>query len=148
MAKPNILLIITDQMRSTALGCAGVESVQTPNLDAFAFQGIRFANAVSNTPACTPARATLLTGKHVLSHGLVNNEMQLGHDHNSLAHALGAQGYRCGYIGKWHVDGVNRGAYIPPGPRRQGFDDYWAGTECNHRYLAGYFYDDEKRRPV
>jgi arylsulfatase A-like enzyme len=148
MRKPNILLVITDQMRSTALGCANVEAVQTPNLDRFAAQGVRFTNAVSNTPACTPARATFLTGKHVLSHGLVNNEMQLGHDHTSIAHALNEAGYRSGYIGKWHVDGVNRGAYIPAGPRRQGFDDYWAGTECNHRYMAGYYYNEETRKPV
>ena len=60
---PNILFVICDQMRSTALGCAGVEKVLTPHLDAFAQQGTRFTNAVSNTPACTPARATLLTGK-------------------------------------------------------------------------------------
>lgn len=148
MTRPNILLVLTDQMRSTALGCAQVESVITPNLDAFASEGIRFTNAVSNTPACTPARATLFTGMHILRHELVNNEMQLSQRHVSLAHALGSAGYRCGYVGKWHLDGVNRGAYIPPGPRRQGFDDFWAGTECNHRYRAGYYYDDDTRQPI
>ena len=145
---PNVLLVICDQMRGTALGCAGVESVRTPRLDAFAGQGTRFTNAVSNTPACTPARATMLTGKHILSHGLVNNDMQLGHDHRSLARCLTDQGYACGYIGKWHLDGVNRAAFIPPGPRRQGFDDFWAGVECNHNYFAGYRYDETTRQPV
>ena len=144
---PNILFVICDQMRSTALGCAGVEKVLTPHLDAFAQQGTRFTNAVSNTPACTPARATLLTGKHILSHGLVNNDMQLGHGHQSLARCLTARGYGCGYIGKWHLDGVNRGAFVPPGPRRQGFDDFWAGVECNHNYFGGYHYDEETRQP-
>jgi len=147
MTQPNILFVICDQMRSTALGCAGVEQVLTPNLDAFAEQGTRFTNAVSNTPACTPARATLLTGKHILSHGLVNNDMQLGHDHQSFARCLTAQGYSCGYIGKWHLDGVNRGAFIPPGPRRQGFDDFWAGVECNHNYFGGYYYGEETQQP-
>jgi arylsulfatase A-like enzyme len=146
--KPNILFILTDQMRSTAMGCAGVENVRTPNLDRLAEEGTRFTNAVSNTPACTPARASLLTGKHVLSHGLVQNDMQLGHNHRAIAHVLTDAGYRCGYIGKWHVDGVNRGAYIPPGPRRQGFDDFWAGTECNHNYFAGYYYEEKTREPV
>ncbi len=146
--RPNILLILTDQMRSTAMGCAGVENVHTPNLDRLAGEGVRFVNAVSNTPACTPARATLLTGKHVLTHGLVQNETSLGFDQRTLAHALNDAGYRCGYVGKWHVDGRGRGAYIPPGPRRAGFDDFWAGTECNHDYFAGYYYDDATAQPV
>jgi len=146
--RPNILIVLTDQMRSTALGCADVEAVLTPHLDRFAGQGTRFANAVSNTPACAPARASLLTGLHVLSHGVINNEMSLRTDVTSLAHAFSRAGYACAYIGKWHVDGVNRGAYIPPGPRRQGFDDSWAGTECNHQYFAGYYYDDATRAPV
>ncbi len=140
--RPNIVVVLVDQMRATALGCAGQEHVVTPHLDAFARQGIRYTNAVSNTPACTPARASLLTGKHVFQHGLVNNELSLGTHHTSLAHALNGAGYDCAYIGKWHVDGVNRGAFIPPGPRRQGFDHYWAGTECNHNYFAGYYYDE------
>ncbi len=146
--RPNILFVLVDQMRSTAMGCAGVEGVHTPHLDRLAGEGTRFVNAVSNTPACTPARACLLTGKHTLHHRLINNDLQLGHDHRTLAHCLTDAGYRCGYIGKWHVDGVNRGAYIPPGPRRQGFDDFWAGTECNHNYFAGYYYDDATRQPV
>ncbi|MFC1734716.1 sulfatase-like hydrolase/transferase [Candidatus Hydrogenedentota bacterium] len=146
--KPNIIVVMTDQMRATAMGCTGVEKVITPNLDRFAAEGTRFTNAVSNTPACTPARATFLTGKHVLSHKMVNNDMQLGHSHRSLAHCLNDAGYDCSYIGKWHIDGVNRGAFIPPGPRRQGFDDFWAGTECNHWYFQGYYYDDDSATPV
>ncbi len=61
---PNIIFIFTDQQRSTALGCAGVEDVRTPHLDRFATQGVRFTNAVSNTPTCAPARATILTRRH------------------------------------------------------------------------------------
>lgn len=145
--KPNIVLVIADQMRSTAMGCSGREPVVTPNLDRFAGEGIRFTNAVSNTPACTPARATLLTGKHVFGHGLISNDLPLSSDHTSVAHALNAAGYDCAYIGKWHVDGVNRAAFIPS-ERRQGFDDFWAGVECNHQYLDGYCYDDRTREPI
>ena len=57
MDRPNILFVLTDQMRSTAMGCAGVEKVYTPNLDSLAAQGTRFTNAISNTPACAPAFA-------------------------------------------------------------------------------------------
>jgi arylsulfatase A-like enzyme len=51
---------------------------------------------------------------------LINNDMQLGTHYRGLAHALNEHGYDCGWIGKWHLDGENRGAFIPPGPRRQG----------------------------
>lgn len=98
---------------------------------------------------------TIITGdlgclcfKHVLSHGLVQNDMSLGRNHTTLADAFNASGYRCGYVGKLHVDGRGRGAYIPPGPRRLGFDDWWAGTECNHRYFQGYHYDDATQQPT
>ena len=61
-ARPNILYIITDEMRSTAMGYAGVEKVMTPNLDRLASEGTRFTNAITNTPVCSAARASLLTG--------------------------------------------------------------------------------------
>ena len=53
----------------------GIEKVKTPHLDRFAREGARFTNALSNTPSCTPARATLLTGKYAITHGLVTNDM-------------------------------------------------------------------------
>lgn len=145
--RPNIILVCADQMRSTALGCAGVEAVRTPNLDAFAGQGSRFTNAVSNTPSCAPARATLLTGLHVLTHRLMNNDMPLRMDVRSLAHGLQDAGYRCGYIGKWHIDEADRGIFIPPGPRRRGFDDYWAVANCEHHYFAAHYYLNDDPEP-
>lgn len=60
--KTNIILALCDQMLGSALGCLGKEHVKTPDLDAFAHNGALFTNAVSNTPACTPARASLLAG--------------------------------------------------------------------------------------
>ena len=145
---PNILFVITDQMRSTAMGCSGVEKVITPNLDKLAAQGTRFTNAIANSPACTPSRANLITSKFVFSHGLVNNDMQLGTNFKSIAHCLNDEGYNCGYIGKWHLDCEDRGVFIPPGPRRQGFDDLWAVAECNHNYFKGYYYLNDNPEPV
>jgi arylsulfatase A-like enzyme len=140
--------MLTDQMRPTAMGCAGVEEVHTPHLDRLAAQGTRFTNAVSNTPACTPARATLLTGLHTITHQAVNNDIQLRTDVRSIAHCLNEAGYHCAYIGKWHLDRADRGAFIPPGPRRQGFDDFWAVAQCNHRYFQGYYYMNVDPDPV
>ncbi len=146
MDKPNILFVLTDQMRSTAMGCTGVENVHTPNLDRLASQGTRFTNAISNTPACAPARATIFTGLHVLSHELVNNEKQVKLGTCTWAGGLTDAGYKCGYIGKWHMDGGARTAFTPPGDRRLGFDDYWAVANCTHSYMESFYYEDDDPR--
>lgn len=145
--KPNILFILTDQMRSSAMGCAGVENVLTPNLDRLAAEGTRFTNAIANTPSCAPSRASLFTGLHTLSHEVVNNELQVKLGTGTLAGALGNNGYKCGYIGKWHLDGGPRTAFTPPGPRRLGFDDYWAVANCTHDYMDAFYYENENPDP-
>ncbi|MBK1880510.1 sulfatase family protein [Pelagicoccus mobilis] len=143
MNKPNILYILTDQMRSTAMGCSGIENVDTPNLDRLASEGTRFTNAIANTPSCAPSRGTIFTGMHTLDHGVVNNEVQVKNDGPTFAGALRDNGYKCGYIGKWHLDGGARTGFTPPGPRRLGFDDYWAVANCTHNYMKGFYYGDE-----
>lgn len=148
MNNPNLLFILTDQMRATAMGCAGLENVITPNLDALARQGTRFTRAIANSPACSPSRASLWSGMHAINHQLVNNDIPLRTDFHSFAHALNDRGYRCGYVGKWHLDCNDRGIRIPPGPRRQGFDDFWAAFNCNHDYFEGYYYRDDEPHPV
>jgi len=145
--RPNILFVFTDQQRSTALGCAGVEDVRTPHLDRFAAEGTRFTNAVANTPSCSPARASLLTGLHALHHGLIVNDLPLRTDVPHVAECLNDAGYRCGYIGKWHVDGGDRGGFIPPGERRRGFDDFWAVANCTHNYHAAHYYLNDDPEP-
>ena len=148
VTRPNILYVFADQMRSTAMGCAGVEKVLTPNLDRFATEGTRFTNAVSNTPVCCPARATLLTGLHALSHEVVFNDKLMRTDLHCIAHCLNDAGYRCGYVGKWHLDTADRGGFIPPGPRRRGFDDFFAASNCNHHYFQAYYYLNDGPKPV
>ena len=141
-SRPNILFVFADQLRASSLGHVGQEPVLTPCLDAFAQQGLRFTRAVSNAPICSPMRASILTGLHPLSHGMVTNDLQLRQDVTSIAHVLGEQGYRTGYVGKWHLDGEDRAGFTPPGPRRQGFD-FWAVANCNHLYMEGYYYRDD-----
>lgn len=145
--KPNILFILTDQMRSTAMGMAGREKVRTPNLDALAAAGTRFTNAIANCPSCAPARATLFTGLHTLSHRVVNNELQVRLDVPTFAGSLTAAGYACGCIGKWHLDGGPREGFTPPGPRRLGFDDYWAVANCTHAYMNSFYYENDDPGP-
>lgn len=140
MTKPNILFVFSDQQRASTLGCMHDEPVQTPHLDRLAAEGILFTNAIANTPVCTPSRATLLTGRHALTNRTFANDLRLPEEEQSIADLLKAQGYRTGYVGKWHLDGISRHIFTPPGRRRHGFDDYWAAYNCNHRYLDGKYY--------
>lgn len=69
--KPHIILLMTDQQRGDALGCAGNKAILTPNLDALASEGNLFTNGYSSVPSSTPARAGLLTGMSPWAHGML-----------------------------------------------------------------------------
>jgi len=146
-SKPNIIFVFADQMRRSSMGISG-ENVSTPNFDKFASQGMQFTRAVSNTPVCGPARATILSGMHTLTHGVVNNDIPLRTNIKTIANCLNDEGYKCGYIGKWHLYTADRGIFVPPGENRQGFDDYWASYNCNHEYFNSYYYLNDNPEPV
>jgi arylsulfatase A-like enzyme len=141
--QPNILYVFADQMRASALGCMDDELVYTPNLDRLAAQGVLFRNAIANTPVCTPSRGSLLTGSHAWTCRCIVNDLRLPEDETSIADVLKGCGYRTGYIGKWHLDGISRHMFTPPGRRRHGFDDYWAAYNCTHDYLDPKYYLDD-----
>jgi arylsulfatase A-like enzyme len=138
----NLLFIFADQLRAGDLGCEGNPDAITPNLDAMAASGVRFTNAVSTCPVCTPYRAALLTGKYPLSNGMVINDIRLPVTERSIGHVLREAGYDTAYFGKWHLDGPYRGGFTPPGPRRQGFDT-WAAADCCHDYMRSWYYRDD-----
>ncbi|MEI6231644.1 MAG: sulfatase [Planctomycetota bacterium] len=142
--RPNVLIVIADQWRSQAFGFAGDPNVKTPNLDALAKQSVRFVNAVSGLPVCSPTRATLLTGQRPLTHGVFLNDVQLNPDAVSMAKIMKAANYTTGCIGKWHIDGRGRGSFIPR-ERRQGFE-YWKVLECTHSYNKSYYFADSPDR--
>ncbi len=140
--RPNVLLILPDQLRAQALGCMGNPDVRTPHIDRLAAEGVLFRQTFANTPVCCPARATLLTGKYPHRHGLVANDLRLRESEQTLAKLLKARGYRTGFIGKWHLDGGKRDpGFVPPGPRRQGFD-FWAACECRHTHFQPVWFRD------
>jgi len=142
-ARPvNLLLVFADQMRGQAMGCAGNPQVRTPNLDRLAGDGMIFRTAVANTPVCTPSRGTLLTGLSPLAHGAVTNDIAIRADVPSIGTILRDAGYRTGYIGKWHLGGIPRDRFIPPGPERLGFDHYWAAWNCHHQYFRARYHLD------
>jgi choline-sulfatase len=112
--KTNLLLILTDDQGPWAMGCAGNEEIRTPNLDSLAREGVRFESFFCASPVCSPARASLYTGRIPSQHG-VHDWIR---DHSlppqapdflagmtSLPDLLSAHGYNCGLSGKWHLGG-------------------------------------------
>jgi arylsulfatase A-like enzyme len=136
--KPNIVYLLADQWRASAFGFAGDLNVKTPQLDKLAAQSVRFANAVSVCPVCTPYRAALMTGRFPTTTGMFLNDLYLPDSELCMGEIFKAAGYDTAYIGKWHLDGHGRKSYIPP-ERRQGFD-YWKGAECDHDYNQSHYY--------
>ena len=147
--RPNIVIVCTDQMRASAMGCMGNDFVKTPHLDRLASQGILFTNAIAATPQCTAYRASLLTGRYGHNTGIISNDMKLSHEEVTLAEILKQHGYDTGFIGKWHLNSGRRqppgtderSGFVAPGPDRQGFD-YWAGLECSHNYFRTHYFRD------
>jgi arylsulfatase A-like enzyme len=132
---PNILLILPDQMRASAMACDGNKDVQTPHIDRLAAEGMRLKRTYANAPVCCPARAIMLTGTYPHVNGMMANDLRLREEQVTLAERLQTVGYRTGFIGKWHLDGGPREpGFVPPGPRRQGFE-FWAAYECHHKHF-------------
>lgn len=138
MKKPNVIFVFADQWRMQATEYAGDQNVKTPNLNSLAEKSVIFTNAIAGCPVCSPYRASFLTGQFPLTHGVFLNDVYLQHNAVSIADAFKDAGYDTGYIGKWHVDGHGRSAYIPP-ERRKGFD-YWKVLECTHNYNNSPYY--------
>ncbi len=141
--RPNVLLILPDEWRAQALGCMGNADVRTPHLDRLASEGTLFRQTMANTPVCCPARANILTGTYASRNGMIANDLRLRESKKTMADAFAGAGYRTGYIGKWHLDGGPRlPGYVPPGPRRHGFQQ-WAANQCNHNYYYNWYFKDE-----
>jgi arylsulfatase A-like enzyme len=139
--KPNLVYIFADQWRARATGYAGNPDVRTPNLDKLAEESVSFSHAVSCCPVCSPYRASLMTGRYPLTHGVFLNDVRLNNDAVSIAQAYNQAGYETAYIGKWHLDGRDRSAFIP-NERRQGFK-FWRAMGCTHDYNNSYYYGDQ-----
>ncbi len=102
MTHPNLLVIMSDEHQSRAMGCAGHPFVQTPNLDALAARGTRFTNAYTPSPICVPARAAFATGKYPHQIGNWDNAMPYTGETPGWGHALQDAGVCVESIGKLH----------------------------------------------
>ncbi len=140
--RPNILIIYPDEMRWDAMGCAGNPVLKTPYCDRLAQEGVHFEEAFSSFPLCTPFRASLFTGKYNHSTGVHANHHPIPLGQSFLAEILRDNGYRTGYVGKWHLEGGVAPGFVPPGPRRLGFDSF-VGFNRGHYYQNAIYYRDD-----
>jgi arylsulfatase A-like enzyme len=120
--RPNVILILADDLGYGDLGCYGQAHIRTPNLDRLAAEGLRFTSFYAGGAVCVPSRAVLLTGKHTGHAALRENVTQpLPSEELTLAEHLGAAGYHTAVVGKWALgNSARRGS-----PRAQGFDTYF-----------------------
>jgi arylsulfatase A len=134
--RPNVILFVADDLGSVDLRSYGSQDLLTPHLDELAYSGVRFSQFYVTAPACTPSRASMLTGRHF------PRALRLGHGINpaetTIAEMLKSVGYRTACIGKWHL-GFDDGMYAED----QGFDEFFghrAGAIDNyshHFYWGG-----------
>ena len=128
----NVVVFFTDQHRWDTAGVHGNPLDLMPNFDRIASEGTHFAHAITCQPVCGPARSCLQTGMYATETGVFKNGIHLREDDVTLAKLFKEAGYRTGYIGKWHLGGMDpgfTGGQPPvPEPRRGGYD-YWLGAD-------------------
>jgi N-acetylglucosamine-6-sulfatase len=117
--RPNMIVIVVDDLRWDELSCSGHPVVRTPHIDRLAQEGARFRNAFATTPLCSPSRACLLTGQYTFQHGVLDNTNRSARSHElaTFPRQLHDAGYETSFIGKWHMGNDDT--------PRPGFD-FWA----------------------
>lgn len=136
--RPNILVILADDLGYADLGFTGSTEIQTPVLDKLAADGVTFSNGYVTHPYCGPSRAGLITGRYQARFGLEINLTNAFFDEHSglpltemtFAKRLQNAGYRTGMIGKWHLGG----SYVYH-PNNRGFDHFFGFLSGGHTYF-------------
>ena len=148
--RPNVILIMLDDLGSVDLNCYGSKDLVTPNLDALAASGVRFTQCCAASPVCSPSRAAVLTGRFPQRAGLANNASSrpggpgLPVDEVTLAQVLKGAGYATGHVGKWHL------GYTPEAmPTARGFDSSFGHMGgCIDNYSHFFYWDGPNRHDL
>ena len=145
-ARPNIVLILSDDMGYSDLPKFGKSEIPTPNIDRLANEGTLFTNAYVTAPVCVVSRMGLLTGQYQQRFGMYDNiygedKVRLFLDQTLLPQVFQKAGYRTAFVGKWHLNGSKREQYSRGSPLQRGFDEsisflggdssFWKGTPVN-----------------
>ncbi len=141
-SKPNIVLILADDLGYADLSVHGSKEIKTPHIDALGKRGVTFTQAYVSSPVCSPSRAGLLTGRNQVSFGYDNNlaELQPGFDPEYSGLPIGVKtipeklkeaNYYSSLIGKWHL-----GQKEQFHPLKRGFDEFWGYLGGGHDYFS------------
>ena len=139
--KPNVIVILFDDLGLHDLGFLGASDLKTPNVDRLATGGAHFSNWYSNAPVCAPARSALMTGRCPIRAGVGRNGSPLRPSEITIAARLKDAGYRTALTGKWHL-----GSTPDTVPNAHGFDYFYGFHEGCTDYYSHRFYWGEPRR--
>jgi arylsulfatase A-like enzyme len=139
-AKPNVLLIVADDLGYHDLGFQGSKEIPTPNLDKLAAQSLVCTNGYVSHPFCSHTRAGIMTGRYQQRFGHENNPAWLPQDtvaglpltETTFPQLMQKAGYTTGAVGKWHL-----GAHPQFHPNKRGFDEYFGALGGGHMYFPG-----------
>ncbi len=132
--RPNIVLVVADDLGYADLGCYGGKVARTPNLDRFAAEGLKLTNCYAGNPNCSPSRTALMTGRTPMRVGVrtaipLESPMHVGRNEITIATLLRTSGYATGHVGKWHMNGQFNQP-TQPQPNDHGFE-HWFSTQNN-----------------
>lgn len=139
--RPNIVFVLVDDLGWSDIGCFGNPAVDTPRIDAFCAESLKFTDAYAAAPVCSPTRASIMTGRAPARLRITNHmpdresftpkdpvllpafcEDRLALEYETLAELLGEEGYRTGFMGKWHLSPGGQPDDAQYYPDRQGFE--------------------------
>src|ERR1051325_10574585 len=146
--KPNIIILLADDLGYADLSMQGAKDIKTPHIDSLAKNGTRFTSGYVSAPYCSPTRAGLLTGRYQQRFGHEFNPIRksaggtegLPLDQRTIANLLRQMGYTTGLVGKWHLGETDK-----EHPQARGFDEFFGFLPGAHSYLVS---DDKNYGPI
>lgn len=137
-SRPNLIVIMADDLGYNDVGFNGCTEIPTPGIDSIAQNGVKFTNGYTSYSVCGPSRAGFITGRYQQRFGFERNPQWNLTDQNSalpksemtIAESLTQVGYHCGIIGKWHL-----GAEPSLRPNKRGFDEFFGHLGGGHRFM-------------